>query len=107
MKMSDLQKQIREMVLELFQALERNSEFNPMGGGKDALEVMKGIEDGSFFLLPVDVHCNKLGWLNGAFFGRGERGIPLLMAGLLPAQFDEIFNDLLHRYWKLVNYRND
>jgi len=103
--MNEKQKKIQGMVLELFEAL-REIE-NPTGGFEDAVEIMDGIQDGSFFRLPVDVHCRKLGWLNGAFFGRGERAIPILIAGFLPDHFAKRFSKLLHEYWESVDGYGD
>lgn len=85
------------MVLLLFQAFERPP-FDRLVTD-DALAVMKGIDDGSFFELPFDTQRGKLGWLNGAFFGRGERAIPLLIAGVLPKDFHRDFSAVLHEYW--------
>ena len=98
--MNELQKNVQRMVLELFQALERNFETNPMGGYQDAIELMDGIQDGRFFELPMDVQCNKLLRIKVTFFGRGERAIPLFIAGLLPESFDTEFQDLY------TNFRN-
>lgn len=53
-----------------------------------------------FFELPFDTQRGKLGWLNGAFFGRGERAIPLLIAGVLCEDFHRDFSSILHEYWK-------
>ncbi len=86
------------MVLELFQALEKNLESNPMGGYQDAIELMDGIQDGRFFELPMDVQDNKLFRIKVTFFGRGERAIPLFIAGLLPEDFDTKFRDLFTEY---------
>ncbi len=95
--MNSIQKKIQGMVIELFQAME--SYPYPRSGIDDALRIMAGIEDGSFFDLPFEVHSGKLGWLNGAFFGKGERAIPLLIAGTLRKEFAHDFNAILHEYW--------
>ena len=96
--MNNIQKEIQGMVLDLFRALE--SYPYPRGGIDDALLIMAGINDGSFFDLPFEVHSGKLGWLNGAFFGKGERAFPLFDANLLPGDFDAVFNKVLHEYWE-------
>ncbi|MGL5018564.1 MAG: hypothetical protein ACRDBP_10540 [Luteolibacter sp.] len=87
--MNELQENIQRMVLELFQALEKNFKVNPMGGYQDAIELMDGIQDGRFFELPKEVQDNKLGRIKVSFFGRGERAIPLFIAGLLPESLSE------------------
>ena len=96
--MNEIQEEIRRMVLELFQALQKNLEFNPMGGYQDAIELMDGIQDGRFFELPMDLQCNKLLRINASFFGRGERAAPLFIAGLLPEDFDTRFQVLYRQY---------
>lgn len=96
--MNELQKSIQGMVLELFQALDKNFGFNPMGGYQDAIDLMEEIQDGRFFELPMDVQCNKLLRINVTFFGRGERATPLFIAGLLPEDFDTKFRDLFTKY---------
>ena len=88
------------MVFELFQAFERPP-FDCLVIA-DALAVMKGIDDGSFFELPFDTQRGKLRWLNGAFFGRGERAIPLLIAGALHEDFHKEFSAILHEYWSTL-----
>lgn len=96
--MNELQKNIRVMVLELFQALEKNLISNPMGGYQDAIELMDGIQDGRFFELPMDVQTKRLLGINASFFGRGERAAPLFIAGLIPEDFDTRFQDLYRQY---------
>ena len=96
--MNENQKKIQEMVLELFQALYENLEFNSMGGFQDAIELMDGIQDGRFFELPMDAQCNKLLRINASFFGRGERAVPLFIEGLLPVDFDTKFQALYRQY---------
>jgi hypothetical protein len=98
LNMNEIQKNVQSMVLELFQALEKNLESNPMGGYQDAIELMDGIQDGRFFELPMDAQINKLLRINVTFFGRGERAIPLFEVGLLPEDFDTKFQNLYIRY---------
>lgn len=94
--MNDIQTKIQSMVLELIQAAERD-EFRPKLG-KDILDCLPGIEDGSFFSLPFEIQRGKLGWLNGAFFGRGERAFALFKKGLLRDDFDSDFNHTIKCY---------
>lgn len=87
------------MVLEMIQAMERYP-YKPSEVG-EILDCLTGIEDGTFFQLPDDVQRGKLGWVNGAFFGRGERAFPLFKSGLLRDEFDRDFSEILHEYWRL------
>jgi len=96
--MNEKQKVIQDMVLELFEALRQNSN-NPMGGFEDAVKNMSGIEDGSFFSIPLDIQRNKLLWLDVSFFGRGERALILFDVGLLPDDFDQLFHARIRDYW--------
>lgn len=84
------------MVHELMRAAERD-EFRP-NLVKDILDCLPGIEDGSFFQLPCDVQRGKLGWINGAFFGKGERAFALFNKGLLREDFDSEFDQEIKRY---------
>ena len=86
------------MVSELTQAMEKHP-YRP-SEIQEILDCLPGITDGSFFQLPFDVQRGKLGWVNGAFFGRGERAIPLLKTGLLRYDFTMDFNTILHEYWR-------
>ncbi|WP_411825476.1 hypothetical protein [Luteolibacter sp. AS25] len=99
----ELQSKIRGMVLELIDAMRRCPDipncrpYNP-SEIVEITDALPGIKDGTFFnRLPEDQH--GLGWVNGAFFGRGERAIPLFISGVLRADFDQEFGDLLHEYW--------
>jgi hypothetical protein len=100
--MNEKQKRIQEMVIELTQAMEK------YGSSRKeidhVIELLPGIMDGSFFSLPEDFHISRLGWLNGAFFGRGERATPLFSAGLLRDDFDLDFNINLKEYAKSKDF---
>lgn len=85
------------MVLEMMQAMQRYP-YQP-SEVREILDCLPGIEDGSFFKLPFDVQRGKLGWANGAFFGRGERALPLFKSSLLRAEFDRDFSAILHQNW--------
>lgn len=95
--MNEEQKKIRQMVMELTEAMERHPPHH--SAIAEIFEFLPGMEDGSFFDLPDDVQKGKLGWLNGAYFGRGERAMPLFESGVLRGDFDGEFHALLLRYW--------
>jgi hypothetical protein len=95
--MNEMQKKIQSMVFEIIQAMKRYP-YKP-SEIEEILACLPGIEDGTFFQLPVDEQRGKLGWVNGAFFGRGERAFPLFKSGLLHAKFDSDFNSTLREYW--------
>jgi len=88
------------MVSELTQAMEKHP-YRP-SEIQEILDCLPGITDGSFFQLPSEVQGGKLGWVNGAFFGRGERAMPLFKSGLLRHDFDAEFSALLHEYWRAI-----
>jgi hypothetical protein len=96
--MNNNQKTIHSMVLELLSAMEKYP--YPERQFSDVYRILPGIADGSFFDQPFDFQCQKLGWLNGAFFGRGERAIPLVEKGLLrhgfALEFDREFKHYAH-----------
>jgi hypothetical protein len=94
--MNDIQIKIQSMVIELIQAAECD-EFRP-NLGKDILDCLPGIRDGSFFGLPFETQRGKLGWINGAFFGKGERAFALFKKGLLRNDFDTEFNHVIKCY---------
>lgn len=99
--MNAIQKEIQKIVLELIQAqvdyvkLKRK---NPPGSFEDLIELKNEIQDGRFFRLPRDIQYNTLFCLKIAFFGRGERAIPLFIEGLLPEDFETRFRDLYTKY---------
>ncbi len=86
---------IRSLLIELIAAEARR-------GSQSALEhlktVLPGIEDGSFFQLDRDDQINKLYWLNGAYFGRGELERDLVEKGHLRTSFRDDFYKCLLEY---------
>mgnify|MGYP006870080706 CR=1 FL=1 len=85
------------MILELIDAMRRYP-YEPSEIA-EITNALPGIVDGTFFdLSPEDQR--GLGWVNGAFFGRGERAIPLFTSGVLRGDFDLDFYTLLQRYWR-------
>ena len=103
--MDELQTKIRDMVLELIEAMRRAPNipgcrpYNP----SEIVEItnaLPGIEDATFFDRPFDEQ-DGLGWIRVAFFGRGERAIPLFLSGVLRDDFDTEYRTLLRRYQSL------
>ncbi len=86
------------MALELIRAAERDT-FRP-NLANDILDSLPGIRNGSFFSLPFEAQRGKLGWVNGAFFGRGERAVALFKKGMLREDFDAEFNRDIERYFQ-------
>ena len=95
--MNEDQKEIQCMVLELLDAMRRY----PLDPSQVAnvTASLPGIVDGSFFERSAKDQ-KALEWLNGAFFGKGERGIPLMESGVLRGNFAQDFYDLLDKYWR-------
>lgn len=95
--MNEDQKKIQAMILELIDAMRRYP-YKP-DEIAEITNALPGIHDGTFFdRSPEDQR--GLGWVSGAFFGRGERAIPLLMSGVLREDFDMEFYTLLQKYWR-------
>lgn len=95
--MNEDQQKIQAMVFELIEAMRRYP-YNP----SEIVEIttaLPGIIDGTFFDRSAEDQSG-LGWVNGAFFGRGERAFPLFKSGVLRDDFDMEFSKLLHRYWR-------
>jgi hypothetical protein len=94
--MNELQNDLVTMVNELVEAM-RKYPYRP----EEIDEIfiaLPGISDGSFFELSLDKQRHSLGWVNGAFFGRGERAIPLFKEKLLREDFDLEFNRQIKSY---------
>jgi hypothetical protein len=95
--MNDDQRKIQAMVLELIEAIRRYPYKSDVVA--EITSALPGILDGTFFdHSPEDQR--GLGWVSGAFFGRGERAIPLFMSGVLRGDFDQDFYTLLQQYWR-------
>jgi hypothetical protein len=92
--MNAQQEKLRDLIIELLDAMKR-------GGDRQTGSVLKnlpGIENGSFFNLPFGIHTAKLGWLTGAYFGRGEGANRLLDQGFLREDFPMEFHRELSSY---------
>lgn len=90
------QETIRELIFELLQAMKeypyKDQEII------EILNALPGIREGTFFSLTHDEQRHSLGWVNGAFFGRGERATPLLKKGFLREDFPQEFDRAI-RIW--------
>ncbi|RYZ62814.1 MAG: hypothetical protein EOP09_18435 [Proteobacteria bacterium] len=70
------------------------------------LKNLPGIEDGAYFDLPKDFQGDRLGWLGGAYFGRGESANHLLDLGFLREDFPEEFRRERSAYLTSIGYIN-
>ena len=106
--MTPQQKKLRDLVAELLEA-EVNcakAKGGRLGMKQHVENVLPGIEDGTFFELPMDSQGAKLGWLGGAYFGRGEAANGLLDLGLLREEFPDDFFRERSAYLRATGYVN-
>ncbi|MES2924308.1 MAG: hypothetical protein V4819_22345 [Verrucomicrobiota bacterium] len=98
--MSPQQTQLRDLVVELLRAevVRAEASGGKLGMRDFVLKNLPGIEDGSFFDLPIDFHVSRLFWLNGAYFGRGESAWGLLDGGFLRDDFPKQYDAELRAY---------
>lgn len=106
--MTPQQKKLRDLVVELLQAEVHHAEAT--GGSLSMKEYVEknlpGIEDGTFFELPMDSQGASLGWLGGAYFGRGEAANRLLDREFLREDFSDEFFRERSAYCKSIGYIN-